>query len=309
MKKRKILSVLFLIVILLIVLSFVFIKKIGDNYYFTYTQKADIRFSLTESEVSDYNSLSKLKKLQELTVADSPIKDTAFLDNMSKLEKLSLISVADTERKWIDLTNISKCHNLNDILLRLTCIDSLEYFSNLSKLKDLYLIGGRNRIDFKGINNCDALETIRLESFDIPDLNGIENVSNIKSLEILYCYSDDTDVAANDTVNLNPLKKLPELESLMLVYYNYPIDISALDECQNLKYVELSNCLLINSDFEIFSRMPVLQELDIRGIRLDNSEILTKSKSLKKLVVSDGLYSSEEIEYLKEANIDVVITE
>lgn len=302
MKKRKMVTVICAFVLFLIVLSFAFIVKIGDHYYFTYTQIADVACS---SEAKDYNSLSRLKNLRELSVADSPIKDTEFLKNMPELEKLSLLSIADTERKSVDLTNISRCPELNDIFLRLTRIDSLRYFSNLTKLKDLYLYGGRNRIDLN-ISNCENLENIRLENFDIPDLRGIENARNLKTLEILYCSSEDTDDVAINTVNLDPIKELSELKTLMIVRFNYPIDISALDKCQKLKCVDLTNCELVNSDFEIFSKMPALEELDITGIRMTNFSGLAKSKTLRKIVVSNELYTNDEIAYLIAAGIDVV---
>jgi len=302
MKKRKMVTVICAFVLFLIVLSFAFIVKIGDHYYFTYTQIADVACS---SEAKDYNSLSRLKNLRELSVADSPIKDTEFLKNMPELEKLSLLSIADTERKSVDLTNISRCPELNDIFLRLTRIDSLRYFSNLTKLKDLYLYGGRNRIDLN-ISNCENLENIRLENFDIPDLRGIENARNLKTLEILYCSSEDTDDVAINTVNLDPIKELSELKTLKIVRFNYPIDISALDKCQKLKCVDLTNCELVNSDFEIFSKMPALEELDITGIRMTNFSGLAKSKTLRKIVVSNELYTNDEIAYLIAAGIDVV---
>lgn len=302
MKKRKMVTVICAFVLFLIVLSFAFIVKIGDHYYFTYTQIADVACS---SEAKDYNSLSRLKNLRELSVADSPIKDTEFLKNMPELEKLSLLSIADTERKSVDLTNISRCPELNDIFLRLTRIDSLRYFSNLTKLKDLYLYGGRNRIDLN-ISNCENLENIRLENFDIPDLRGIENARNLKALEILYCSSEDTDDVAINTVNLDPIKELSELKTLKIVRFNYPIDISALDKCQKLKCVDLTNCELVNSDFEIFSKMPALEELDITGIRMTNFSGLAKSKTLRKIVVSNELYTNDEIAYLIAAGIDVV---
>lgn len=302
MKKRKMVTVICAFVLFLIVLSFAFIVKIGDHYYFTYTQIADVACS---SEAKDYNSLSRLKNLRELSVADSPIKDTEFLKNMPELEKLSLLSIADTERKSVDLTNISRCPELNDIFLRLTRIESLRYFSNLTKLKDLYLYGGRNRIDLN-ISNCENLENIRLENFDIPDLRGIENARNLKTLEILYCSSEDTDDVAINTVNLDPIKELSELKTLKIVRFNYPIDISALDKCQKLKCVDLTNCELVNSDFEIFSKMPALEELDITGIRMTNFSGLAKSKTLRKIVVSNELYTNDEIAYLIAAGIDVV---
>lgn len=92
----------------------------------------------------------------------------------------------------------------------------------------------------------------------------------------------------------------------MIVRFNYPIDISALDKCQKLKCVDLTNCELVNSDFEIFSKMPALEELDITGIRMTNFSGLAKSKTLRKIVVSNELYTNDEIAYLIAAGIDVV---
>lgn len=295
-KKRK--TLIFSLIstaIAVLIMCRLFVAKIGTRYYFTHTENAKVSFGTTELTEKDYDSLKRLKKLKELFLSDTPIKNTEFLESMPEIEKLHLATISDIDRENICLSDLSACRKLSDIYLHLAGIDSLSYFSDMPELRSLYLVGAGKCVSFKDLKNSDSLETIRLEGLNIKDLNGIENVKNLKSLDILYILQSDTDIVSDCMCRLDPLKELSGLERLILSDYPYPIDVSNLDKCACLKYVNLKDCELLNADAQIFASMPALEELQIEGVKINNIGDLAQSSSLKRITVSGGMYSADEM--------------
>jgi hypothetical protein len=152
----------------------------------------------------DFTNLSKLKKLQTLTLCNIRNIDYDFLNTLTNLTTLEIQTRFESEqsidlRKLNRLTNLKKLSiigikiddpsvlseftNLTDLQLCHTSISDLSPITMLDKLTKLFLYGPEV-VDLSPLSGMIGLVLLQLQKTDVSDLSPLSNLINLKALDL-----------------------------------------------------------------------------------------------------------------------------
>ncbi|BBK30528.1 hypothetical protein EDC65_2032 [Stella humosa] len=236
---------------------------------------ASIR-ALRISAAGDISGLSRLSKLEHLSIVGGSILTLQPVQNMTNLKTLFIRSDNSVNLDPIlDLKSLSyfSLHTKSDIVVpNLSPIPGLrKLIISARRLVDIFAVKGLAEIEsftvhYSGIGGLDPLadsKALTLLSIGAPALKSIkpiENLHNIERLTIYANYPNNLDVVGN-LVNLKELsiqcanlsdiyfmQNLKKLERLYISSAPHMINVEPLKDLENLKQVRLHNTKITGLD-------------------------------------------------------------
>lgn len=307
-KKKRIIILLSIVIIISIVLLVIKsqVINIGEKKYFRYSTK--INYCKTVSLTSeDIINLQKMTNLQEMDIQSYQLDDLSFLKGKNKLQKIKLLNFHNKNHNLLntpDLNYLFFCRNLEDIELWFCHMDNLNAFSNFDHLKRLSLVGEYEKLDFSQFHS-DSLEELTLNCMDISDFNGIENIINLKKICIENTFEiPDKQIDSTKYVDVSAISKLEKLEDLTIIDFPCKIDVSKICN-KSLKKICIRFFDSEDVSTEWINTFPLLEELDIVETKIENIGKLCNNKTLKTIILSEDMYTQEELDCLKSNGIQI----
>ncbi len=303
---KKSIVVIIVVLFLLLIPVKVFVVKIGHSYYPIWTNKICVYNSNEQMKEKDFRNLKRMKNISELELWYEDYNDISFIYSMPKLKKMIIsgFSINNNVGKKLDFSNISSLQNLETVLIAYVNIENINDISNIKTLKNLSVYGVSESVDFLDCQN-DSLKYLHLEAVTITNFKGIENLKNLNTLFIGNEYSKTEGAIDPDSVvDISPVGKLENLKELTVSDYPYQIDISKITN-KSLKEIEIINCHTneISSDWIV--SLPSVENITVVGSKISDIKKICKSKTLKKITISQEFYTDDVVHYLRENGIEV----
>lgn len=258
-KKVNIVLIILFTLLLAYFIPFVYtgqppITFISSKPYYTYTKNLCIQSG--ELSADDIKKLSRFHWVEKLYIWPVQIYDISFLNSMNNLKELTIGGLQSEIEDWSPINN---CPNLTSVFAWNVGLTDLEPFKNLTELKRLDL--QENDIcDITGIENLTSLESISLWGDELLDISSIKYASKLKQVKIL----------STGLTDISPIGSLSNLESLILNGCSNIRDVSALQNCKSLIFLDISNTsiedyseLLLNSNIQIQTSNGNLDSLNV----------------------------------------------
>ncbi len=138
---------------------------------------------IDELKIGDKHGIGCLKKLKDLTIANSNITSLSFVRNLALLESLTI-------------TNCKKILSFADI-------------SFLGNLKKVDIRGVRGLHDISFLSNLSNIEVVIIETDALKTIKPLENLENIKALAL---FGRKMTIEDKDLSPVNKLKQLSMLD-------------------------------------------------------------------------------------------------
>lgn len=174
-------------------------------------------------KVNNLIGLEYASELKELILINQTIDSLTPIKNLSKLENLSLNSVAIKKlpiefnenvnlkalslsgNKITDVAFLKHMNNLEFLAISDTNLENIEDLQNLINLKQLTL--SRNKIKkIDSISSLKKLEKLNLMVNSISNIESLENLSSLRNVTLSY----------NPIYNLKPLESIPSLKLVVI---------------------------------------------------------------------------------------------
>lgn len=222
--------------------------------------------------VNDFSFITKFDKLTELEIRLDYKKkiDISFVNQLNKLKVLGCpkfngnlknTRLVDLAYKWSDKSNISECHNLENIRVD-NCSDLnelLKQIDNLSKVKQLELWRLSEKV-FNFIETNNNIESVKFAyCFKIEDL-----------LNIDICFPNVTKVSFDHCKNIRnyaPLKNLKNLQELVILESAPIADLFFLTEMKKLSLLKIGKTKITAKNVEVLDEIPAKTDLLFTGIK------------------------------------------
>ena len=210
-----------------------------------------------------------------LSIRDNEIRE---IEKLSNLEKLVYFATYDLNtpnfKKFINLPSLREVDILG------MEIESFHGLENMPRLKILSVSSdtegtGRNLSKIFGVSRGHELESLKLSSTVISNLQGIENFTNLKRLELWNNNRGLTDYS--------PLSKVKTLEELELTVLELK-DFQFLKSMPKLKKV-ITHHAPVNSLSGV-SEAPSLEHLEINNGKLTKIDHLDGNTELRTLILN-----------------------
>ncbi|RFU61292.1 leucine-rich repeat domain-containing protein [Peribacillus glennii] len=216
----------------------------------------------------DMRPVSKLSKLQVLSMSESNITEINFVRNLKNLQHLEL---ADNKVK--DISAISKLSNIRYLDISKNEIGNITPLKNLNKLETLQM--DSNYI----INLAPLMNLKRLDIVHMAD-NKIDSITPLKNLNITFANLEN-----NNIRDISVIKFMPKL-GVVLLNSNQIMSINVLKGNKSIGKIELKKNNI--SDISPLLYMPTLRDVLLYGnpLNQDSSMILNALKK-KKVHVDD----------------------
>ncbi|WP_432408879.1 leucine-rich repeat domain-containing protein [Wukongibacter sp. M2B1] len=302
--------------------DFELLLNVRDNYSYSYNDLSDDVRNLTN--LKEFTNVTKLsvyeKKEGTNKIAVRSIKGLEHLKNLKELD-------IDAEYLWLMDNNspLKELRHLERLYLNNQYIDNLEYFKDMSELKELYILNNRKEIgDLNILGNFESLETLKLSFAKGININNkplnissLANLHMLENIELTGCKVDDISwieelknlktisLANNNIVDISPVAGLSNAEEINLEY-NRIIDIYPIIDKKKLKRLDVSynDGLIIPIDFYL----PNLEVLEWEGNDINNVTFNQKMLRLKKLNLScnnlETIKGIENISNVEELDLD-----
>lgn len=141
------------------------------------------RLYIDDLKVGDKHGIDRLKKLKDLTIANSNITSLAFLRNLALLESLAI-------------TNCKQILSFADI-------------SFLENLKRIDIRGVKGLHDISFLSNLNSMEIVIIETGALATVKPLDNLGNIKALAL---FGRKMTIEDKDLSPVNKLKQLSMLD-------------------------------------------------------------------------------------------------
>ncbi|MDP4146205.1 MAG: leucine-rich repeat domain-containing protein [Bacillota bacterium] len=175
------------------------------------------------------------------------------------------------------------------------------YKNDVEKITQLN-VENKDITDLSGIENLTNLQTIDFAKNQISDISPLKNLKNLKDINLSYNKISDIsalsglislqsiNLSFNKISNITALKGLTKLQSLDLNNYyhvnNYISDISALKDLTNLQYLYLSNTKA--GDISAFKNLINLKSLFLDNYAFCDISVLKNLTNLQTLYLDDN---------------------
>lgn len=264
--------------------------------------------------LSDIGGLSSLKRIRLLDLDYTSVIDLfplsnclniefLFIDNCIKLTDIYTISIlknlkcllADGSNMLMtnQLESFSDLENIEYMTLKYRKINTLQYFSKMTKMKEL-ILEGCNINDLSPIENFGELIKLDLTGNSLlRDLSPINRLKNIKKLIVggggsAGKIGGKSAAGAKSIMNIDDvsvIKNFVKLEELDLNTNPRLKDISAIRFCENMEEVSLQNCTQLE-DVSVLRYLKKLTKIN-----------LTSNPRIKDLFFLRNLPNLEELQF------------
>ncbi len=258
---------------------------------------------LSKNQIVEISGLDNLVELKVLDLSENQIIEISGLQNLENLEKIKLIPNPIPRELWDKFETDRYYPNKAQIYVKYCRKEYVEYgekfyFIDNNKLH-LSSLGIFDLNDVKGFENISDIEFLNLTDNPIEEINNLHNLKNLKTLWLSFNKIREIKNLENLTkleklaLNDNCIKHISGLESLrelkeLNLSSNSIRDLYGLNSLNNINTLDLSN----NSEIKNFSgleNLTSLKELILINTNISNLSLLRNMKDLKKLVLSNNI--------------------
>ena len=247
---------------------------------------------LITNDVTSIDGLKWLTGLEELDLSNNGIDNIDFASNAKNLKKLIVNNnnISDLEKlkehkdiEYLDISN-NNIENLNYVHrykklryldLSSNGISDITNVGNLSYLESLFLNNNKLKTFKDALAELNYLRELGLGNCGLT-FNDIKSIQFIDKENITYLDFSETNI------NLENVVEFKNLETLILENADLSSsDISRINQLHNLKYLDISNNALNNSDL-------LVRTNDSEKFKLDANEL----RNLNTLCIGGNEFSS-----------------
>ena len=232
----------------------------------------------SNQSIKDLTPISKLTKLNKLTLSGYNISDISFLSTLTKLTELDLMN-----NKIKDITPISKLTSLQKLYLSLNEISDISALSSLTNLEELDISGNQIN-DLTALSGLKRLKTVNSSDQELSITFKDKNLYNmiVKALENKILTK--TDSTYTITMTKDNLESVTSLQ-LSVGEDETSSEVSnseGIEKFTNLKKLEIESTKI--NDISVLSNLTNLEELHIYGdYKIKDFSRVTSNQSIKDL--------------------------
>ena len=241
--------------------------------------------------IDDITPVYKFKKLKQLYVSRTGIKDYSFIKNIPTLEGIDF-----SENDIQDISFLKDYPNLKLVSAAGNNIENIDVLKNLTNLESLNLDNNKIK-DLSALKDLNHLRAVSLENNNITKLDALSNknelerlfLSNNSGLELSTLKNDSLEQLTVNNTNIRDLSvvsNLPKLKKLV-ANDNKITTLSHLKSAKVLESVEVNNNKIDSLDFE----NSTITSLEIKNNKLEDINNVHKLSVLENLDASGNKIS------------------
>ena len=241
--------------------------------------------------IDDITPVYKFKKLKQLYVSRTGIKDYSFIKNIPTLEGIDF-----SENDIQDMSFLKDYPNLKLVSAAGNNIENIDVLKNLTNLESLNLDNNKIK-DISALKDLNHLKAVSLENNNITKLDALSNknelerlfLSNNGGLELATLKNDSLEqLTVNNTSirDLSVISNLPKLKKIV-ANDNKITTLSHLKNAKILESVEVNNNKIDSLDFE----NKTITSLEIKNNKLEDINNVHKLSALENLDASGNKIS------------------
>ena len=241
--------------------------------------------------IDDITPVYKFKKLKQLYVSRTGIKDYSFIKNIPTLEGIDF-----SENDIQDISFLKDYPNLKLVSAAGNNIENIDVLKNLTNLESLNLDNNKIK-DISALKDLNHLRAVSLENNNITKLDALSNknelerlfLSNNSGLELATLKNDSLEQLTVNNTNIRDLSvvaNLPKLKKLV-ANDNKITTLSHLGNAKVLESVEVNNNKIDSLDFE----NSTITSLEIKNNKLEDINNVHKLPALENLDASGNKIS------------------
>jgi internalin A len=264
-------------------LTFFFAKTAKQEDFDAVLKKFDwievVSFEMWNPNIANINAVSNLRNLRELRLLSLLKSKEAPVDlaPLAKLTSLTKLTLYDTQ-----VTNVSALNglvNMEVLSLYMSAVDSIDFLTNMPKLRDLNLYGAdhtfKNYAPISGLANVEKLGLYMNPQATDANLQALLPLTRLRKLDLSF---------TEGVTNLNFLKNSVGLEQLTASNSKNLADIGGLEGARNLQVLGIRKTQV--TSLEPIRGNENLRSLDISETRIGDSSPLASAKSLRILIAT-----------------------
>ena len=241
--------------------------------------------------IDDITPVYKFKKLKQLYVSRTGIKDYSFIKNIPTLEGIDF-----SENDIQDISFLKDYPNLKLVSAAGNNIENIDVLKNLTNLESLNLDNNKIK-DISALKDLNHLRAVSLENNNITKLEALSNknelerlfLSNNSGLELATLKNDNLEQLTVNNTNIRDLSVVSNLPKLKKIVAN-DNKITTLSHLKNskiLESVEVNNNKIDSLDFE----NSTITSLEIKNNKLEEINNINKLSALENLDASGNKIS------------------
>lgn len=241
--------------------------------------------------IDDITPVYKFKKLKQLYVSRTGIKDYSFIKNIPTLEGIDF-----SENDIQDISFLKDYPNLKLVSAAGNNIENIDVLKNLTNLESLNLDNNKIK-DISALKDLNHLRAVSLENNNITKLEALSNknelerlfLSNNSGLELATLKNDSLEQLTVNNTNIRDLSvisNLPKLKKL-IANDNKITTLSHLKNAKILEGVEVNNNKIDSLDVE----NSTITSLEIKNNKLEDINNVHKLSALENLDASGNKIS------------------
>ena len=241
--------------------------------------------------IDDITPVYKFKKLKQLYVSRTGIKDYSFIKNIPTLEGIDF-----SENDIQDISFLKDYPNLKLISAAGNNIENIDVLKNLTNLESLNLDNNKIK-DISALKDLNHLKAVSLENNNITKLDALSNknelerlfLSNNSGLELATLKNDSLEQLTVNNTNIRDLSVVSNLPKLKKIVANDNkiTTLSHLKNAKILESVEVNNNKIDSLDFE----NKTITSLEIKNNKLEDINNVHKLSALENLDASGNKIS------------------
>lgn len=187
---------------------------------------------------------------EQLGIFDRPLTD-ADARNVRSLDLTNFSFSLE------DLDTLSRFTELTDLGIEMHIVSS-SFWRSFSKMQDLYLCCWGGPVDFDSFRKMEDLKSLWVSGGDLSDIDflNLNALTNLKKLRILGLHEFGT-------VDLAPLREMPQLRIFYLGWAKKVIDIETIGTMTQLNELKLNG--LYVDDLDFLYMLPDTLQLEMCG--------------------------------------------
>ena len=241
--------------------------------------------------IDDITPVYKFKKLKQLYVSRTGIKDYSFIKNIPTLEGIDF-----SENDIQDISFLKDYPNLKLVSAAGNNIENIDVLKNLTNLESLNLDNNKIK-DISALKDLNHLRAVSLENNNITKLDALSNknelerlfLSNNSGLELATLKNDSLEQLTVNNTNIRDLSVVANLPKLKKIVANDNkiTTLSHLKNAKILESVEVNNNKIDSLDFE----NSTITSLEIKNNKLEDINNVHKLPALENLDASGNKIS------------------
>ena len=241
--------------------------------------------------IDDITPVYKFKKLKQLYVSRTGIKDYSFIKNIPTLEGIDF-----SENDIQDISFLKDYPNLKLVSAAGNNIENIDVLKNLTNLESLNLDNNKIK-DISALKDLNHLKAVSLENNNITKLDALSNknelerlfLSNNGGLELATLKNNSLEQLTVNNTNIRDLSVVSNLPKLKKIVANDNkiTTLSHLKNAKILESVEVNNNKIDSLDFE----NKTITSLEIKNNKLEDINNVHKLSALENLDASSNKIS------------------